>query len=624
MLYCPKCQASYPDGTQRFCTNEGARLLPLAAPESSVTSADKGVFTSILGKTSPKTDETEPISDKSAAKDPSSFEPPVKSKFFKTGETDEAQVPEVGSSEVNEEILEIEQKKTFEALPIAKIINPSTIPEVNSARRSSTKKAGKKAGEKIGVAGLMRRNQFEPEFDDLLEIGMDTSSELSGTGVTSGNFEINPYDPLDTGELFQSENDFAADDRGQQDILALPGLDIDIDNSKSLMEAVDDTEELELDLESDDEVNLATSIPRIELELAGIDEVPEPSADGFKFEPVETNDGVSERAEEFVAYETDVTTHRSAASTSVIVDAIDLKPDIIKATDNTAWEHRSSESSDPEESRWFLYPLVGIAILGFGLLSFFYLTSKDDLPVANTTNSESSIGSQPNLNSNNSVPGLLTDEELIPAAGNPVDIQSQPDSALLDIPPQPRTVKQPPNTRLYKNEKKEQKGVLAEKFLGFSIYYPKDWSQANADNKFLDIARKAPGGLPIKQLLISRYDSRGTFEGDRDLFEELVKNSNADLRRILANYQVISEGEGKFQDGRWRTYEVKFQGIGSDKKLIIWGRRLWIPVQRAGMTSGFIITMIGTSLSNDVKSVEDLGVNDDLAEILKTFEPDLK
>ena len=28
MLYCPKCRRTYEDGTQRFCDNDGGRLLP--------------------------------------------------------------------------------------------------------------------------------------------------------------------------------------------------------------------------------------------------------------------------------------------------------------------------------------------------------------------------------------------------------------------------------------------------------------------------------------------------------------------------------------------------------------------------------------------------------------------
>lgn len=51
MLYCPKCNDTYQEGTQRFCTNDGSRLVP-SASSAKPSSNTGGVFTSILGKTS--------------------------------------------------------------------------------------------------------------------------------------------------------------------------------------------------------------------------------------------------------------------------------------------------------------------------------------------------------------------------------------------------------------------------------------------------------------------------------------------------------------------------------------------------------------------------------------------
>src|ERR1044072_5139054 len=48
MLYCPKCRRTYEEGTQRFCDNDGGRLLP--AP-SARDSGSGGVFSNLLGKT---------------------------------------------------------------------------------------------------------------------------------------------------------------------------------------------------------------------------------------------------------------------------------------------------------------------------------------------------------------------------------------------------------------------------------------------------------------------------------------------------------------------------------------------------------------------------------------------
>lgn len=635
MLYCPKCQATYTDGSRRFCPNEGARLLTYPTGGSSASPSEKGVFTTILKKNMPIKSERVSDASKRSAEESDSPQTLIKNKALNIESRDEAEDAEVKLGKIVDEVLEIDQRPKFEPLPIANIIDPSTIPEKKPLPDVSPQKTSLKteATDQTGEAEL------EEQFDDLLEVADEPNPEIPDYEFASDLIEIDPDDPLDTGELFESEPELTPLLADKSDILALPEIELEVVGSKQILNLANRGSFLELDLENNKEVDVQNSIPRIELDLAGLDDASIPAAESefaevLDFEELELGDLEVEELDfhdsEVEELEVQVSEFEIKERNTVIVPPIFVPPIIapiedspgpIKASDDAAWEKRSSEGSDSEESRWFLYPLVGVVILGLGLLGFFYLTSKDNSTNEVAENSENSSVSQPNANSENT---QATNEELIPAAGNPDDFRNEPGSALLDIAPSPRRVRQPPNTKLYKNEKKNQKGVLAEKFLGFTIYYPKDWKATKSDNKFLDIAKRAPDGLPIKQLLISRYDSNGTFEADRILFADLVKHSNADLRQILANFQVISEGEATIQDGRWRTYEVKFQGIGSDKKLIIWGRRLWIPVQRQGMTSGFIITLIGTSLSKDIKSVEDLGVKDDLAEILKTFEPDMK
>ena len=97
-----------------------------------------------------------------------------------------------------------------------------------------------------------------------------------------------------------------------------------------------------------------------------------------------------------------------------------------------------------------------------------------------------------------------------------------------------------------------------------------------------------------------------------------------DLKEPLPDYKVISQSETTIQNGRWKAYEVRFENSGTlarNGKLTLWGRRLWIPIQRPGMKSGFVITLFATSLAPNVKSVEDLAVDEELKQILETFEP---
>ena len=93
----------------------------------------------------------------------------------------------------------------------------------------------------------------------------------------------------------------------------------------------------------------------------------------------------------------------------------------------------------------------------------------------------------------------------------------------------------------------------------------------------------------------------------------------------VADEETGSAAETTIQNGRWKAYEVKFQNAGktgSGDEITLWGRRLWIPIQRPGMKNGFVITMLATSLSEDVKDINDVAVKGELAAILETFEPE--
>ncbi len=270
-----------------------------------------------------------------------------------------------------------------------------------------------------------------------------------------------------------------------------------------------------------------------------------------------------------------------------------------------AWKLRSPEPPHVENSGtiWFALSglLVLVALLAFGWYYLVNHPSEPGIPIQTASNQPAD---------QNFAPPITTD---------------------IEVPPLPRKINQPPNTEFYQNSKQNLKGELAKHFVGFSMYYPKDWkvngpqegSGSNARGKFIDVSRETPDGRPKEQMLVSYYPSEGTYSKDADKFPQLVREANETLKKIVPNYQVLSEGEIKVNGG-WRAYEVKFQGGGtrpSGEKIVLWGRRLFIPAARPGVHDGFEITMLATSLAADIRSVDDVGVHGELAAILDSFEP---
>lgn len=272
-----------------------------------------------------------------------------------------------------------------------------------------------------------------------------------------------------------------------------------------------------------------------------------------------------------------------------------------------AWKQRSPEPPQTENSRSKIIAVGGIFVLvlllAFGLYYVINHTTETEIQTrtdqaADQTNSQGA----PPINSN------------------------------IEVPPLPRNIAQPPNTAYYQNSKQNLKGDLLRNFVGFSMYYPKDWkvngpqesATATTRGKFLDVSKTTTDGRMKEQILISYYASKGTYKEDANQFPQMVNETNETLKKLpIPNYQVLSEGEIKV-NGAWRAYEVKFQGGGtspSGEKLVVWGRRLFIPAARPGARNGFEITMLATSLADEVRSVDDVGVRGELAAILDSFEP---
>ena len=282
------------------------------------------------------------------------------------------------------------------------------------------------------------------------------------------------------------------------------------------------------------------------------------------------------------------------------------KLETVKATDDLAWEKRSPEQIKPINA-WRIGSIVlGIVILSAAVWGIWiYFLNRPEQPIAVPAKVAAN-----NQKTNGQLPEDNKTENALPASG-------------VDAPPLSRTINQPPDTIYFENSKNNLKGDLAKNFRGFSLYYPKDWVKNSASTNFVDIARVGATGTPIEQMTVTYYSSRGTMAADMEIFPRLIQEANKKLSALIADYHQVSQGETTINGG-WKAYELKFQGNGKTTNgdtITLWGRCLWIPSARLDVKSGFLITMLATSNSPEVKSPDDVGVKGELAGVLETFEP---
>lgn len=285
------------------------------------------------------------------------------------------------------------------------------------------------------------------------------------------------------------------------------------------------------------------------------------------------------------------------------------------ASDDPAWTKRSPEPPKTGSTNWVLFSIIGFIALLIGIWAIwaYFLRQPNNPPYVPPGNATAP-------NSYNGPPITPTSES-----------NNRPATENGDVPPERRQIEQPPNTTFFQTSRQNLNGDLARNFVDFSLYYPNDWkvnqgeaaTERGMRGKFLDISRDAPNGLLAEQMLVSYYESHGTYSADEGKFAALVEETNKTLKGIIKDYQMLSKGRITVNGG-WPAYEVKFQGGGTTEKgekVIVWGRRLFVPAARPGVKNGFEITMIATSASPDVKSVDDVGNKGGLATVLNTFEP---
>jgi serine/threonine protein kinase len=273
-------------------------------------------------------------------------------------------------------------------------------------------------------------------------------------------------------------------------------------------------------------------------------------------------------------------------------------------SDSNLWEKRSPEPPKVISLGWLLAMFIGVLLLIAGVIWIWssYLNKEAERMVVEPQAANQVIA-EPNVTSEGDRP------------------------ADTDYPPPPRVINKPEGFVLFQNSKQRiSSPSLLKGFRGFSLYYPTDWTKVDPTNSstyFVDVKKTSPSGLPIEQLVVEPYPSKGTYKEDFNDFPSLVKRAESELQK-QPNYQKLDERETTINNDR-KVYEVRWVAAGETKSkemITIWGRTLFMPAQRRGIKTGLRITMVASSLSNEVKNIDDVGVKGSLASVLATFEPD--
>jgi len=183
----------------------------------------------------------------------------------------------------------------------------------------------------------------------------------------------------------------------------------------------------------------------------------------------------------------------------------------------------------------------------------------------------------------------------------------------------------PPNTVKFTNSQANLDGKLAEHYLDFSFYYPKEWQTdpkagTPGASNFAKVERRLPPDFTQENFAVGWYTSKGTFAADESTFPQLVQVLSNTLANSFPEYQKVSEGPTKVNslDG----YEFRFTSVskGTEKGDIkVWGRVIFLPTGVAGQQTGATLIMLATSLAPELSGVDDVGAKGQAPIILESF-----
>jgi hypothetical protein len=217
---------------------------------------------------------------------------------------------------------------------------------------------------------------------------------------------------------------------------------------------------------------------------------------------------------------------------------------------------------------------------------------------------------------------IVTDEPRRPeptptVAGTPDIGNTKPEAPKAEVPP----YSAPADAVQFVNSSAKLDGKLAEHYVDFSFFYPERWQKDSSagPTNFVQVERRLPPNYTQENFAVGWYESAGSAEADQAAFPRLAQNLSAKFEKSIDKYQKVSEGKTKV--GPYDAYEFRFQGQSqqTDKgQFKIWGVSVFVPPVD-GSKNGVTLLMLATSLTPELKSVNDVGVKGELPMLLESF-----
>lgn len=176
------------------------------------------------------------------------------------------------------------------------------------------------------------------------------------------------------------------------------------------------------------------------------------------------------------------------------------------------------------------------------------------------------------------------------------------------------------DTTKYSNSSEHFNGALKENYVDFSFDYPSAWERdpkagkANSPN-FVKVERTNDNDITVENFAV------GYYTGQREVMPKVADQLSEQFSSGFPEYKKVSQGETKI--GRYDGYEFRFTSHIKDTPqgpLDLWGRVVLLP--GSDNRKGASLVMIASSASDQVRSMDDVGVKGELPIILSSFKFD--